>query len=610
MRKSTIKFSLLFTFILGVKFFFSQNIDSVKLLLKSSSEDTLKLNRLAWLSENITNDAEWPKYNDMVYKLAGKLVKSNSEDIKRCAKRNLGNAINNLGYIENNKGNYDKALEYYEKSLKIRNEIDDNFGIANSNNNIGLIYYYHGHVLKALDYFGSAVRAQEEMGDKKGTAVSLFNIGVIYNKYGDVIKSIEFYTKSLKIREEIGDKFGISASLNAIGFLYGDQGDYQKCLEYFTKNLKIREEIGDKKGIANSLVNFGFIYNKQRNYKKALDYFERSLKINEEIGDKTAIANSCINLGSYYQVQSEFDKALIYFERCMQIYEEINNKDGLAEVCINLSAFYFARKDYRLSFVYSNKSLALSNELGFPEKIRNAERWIYKADSVLNNYKGSFAHYQKYIFFRDSISNETTRKASLKSQFQIEFNQKERDVNLKSEIDKQLIVQKNADERKQKNIVIYSVLFGLLLVIVFSGFLFKSLSKNKMANVIITRQKVEVEQSKKEIIDSINYAKRIQYALLASDSLLKNNLPEHFVLFKPKDVVSGDFYWAALTPDGFIYITADCTGHGVPGAFMSLLNISKLSQAINENKIVRPDLILNNVRSEISKALNPEGTTE
>ncbi len=98
--------------------------------------------------------------------------------------------------------------------------------------------------------------------------------------------------------------------------------------------------------------------------------------------------------------------------------------------------------------------------------------------------------------------------------------------------------------------------------------------------------------------------------MLASDQLLTDNLEEHFVVFKPKDVVSGDFYWATPIANGFIFITADCTGHGVPGAFMSLLNISKLSQVINENKIIRPDIILNNLRSEIIKVLNPRGTTE
>jgi ligand-binding sensor domain-containing protein/serine phosphatase RsbU (regulator of sigma subunit) len=135
-------------------------------------------------------------------------------------------------------------------------------------------------------------------------------------------------------------------------------------------------------------------------------------------------------------------------------------------------------------------------------------------------------------------------------------------------------------------------------------------SELKKQKNIAEKQTLLVEAKQKEILDSIQYARRIQQALLASDTLLNSNLPEHFVFFKPKDVVSGDFYWATPTEDGFIYITADCTGHGVPGAFMSLLNISKLSQIINENKITRPDLIFNHVRTEIIKALNPEGSNE
>ena len=151
-------------------------------------------------------------------------------------------------------------------------------------------------------------------------------------------------------------------------------------------------------------------------------------------------------------------------------------------------------------------------------------------------------------------------------------------------------------------------LFLLFLITILFFIFFRR--ENLVFQKAIIKQKDIIEEKQKEILDSINYAKRIQFSLLASENLLNQNLPDHFVLFKPKDVVSGDFYWAAPTPEGFIFITADCTGHGVPGAFMSLLNISKLSQAINENKITRPDLILNNIRTEIIKALNTEGSEE
>lgn len=141
--------------------------------------------------------------------------------------------------------------------------------------------------------------------------------------------------------------------------------------------------------------------------------------------------------------------------------------------------------------------------------------------------------------------------------------------------------------------------------------------QRRKANQLLSMQKKEVEKQKllvetkqKEILDSINYAKRIQTALMSSESTFSNHLTEHFILFKPKDIVAGDFFWAAPLNDSFIYITADSTGHGVPGAFMSLLNISKLNETVKQKNIIRPDLVLNDVRTGLIEALNPEGSKE
>lgn len=124
-------------------------------------------------------------------------------------------------------------------------------------------------------------------------------------------------------------------------------------------------------------------------------------------------------------------------------------------------------------------------------------------------------------------------------------------------------------------------------------------------------QKFIIEEKNKDILDSIHYAKRIQRALLASDTVLNKNLPEHFVLYRPKDIVSGDFYWAAEAPgDKFLLLTGDCTGHGVPGAFMSLLNISILHELTSGIKMEQPEKILNAQRYAIIMALNPEGSEE
>lgn len=174
--------------------------------------------------------------------------------------------------------------------------------------------------------------------------------------------------------------------------------------------------------------------------------------------------------------------------------------------------------------------------------------------------------------------------------------------------DKPGLIELTEEMKNAEDIISIVNLFILFVTTILFFIFFRR--ENLIFQKAILKQKDIIEEKQKEILDSINYAKRIQFSLLASENLLNQNLPEHFVLFKPKDVVSGDFYWATPTSEGFVYITSDCTGHGVPGAFMSLLNISKLSQAINENKITRPDLILNNIRTEIIKALNSEGSEE
>lgn len=168
---------------------------------------------------------------------------------------------------------------------------------------------------------------------------------------------------------------------------------------------------------------------------------------------------------------------------------------------------------------------------------------------------------------------------------------------------------------KQENVI--TIIAGLsALGVILLIFSLRSNNQRRKANKLLSQQKAEVEKQKhlvdekqKEILDSINYAKRIQTALMANSKMMSDNLNDHFVYFKPKDIVAGDFYWAARLPDSFIYITADSTGHGVPGAFMSLLNISKLNDAINQ-KITRPDLVLNEVKGGIIRALNPEGSSE
>ncbi|MBA2610511.1 MAG: tetratricopeptide repeat protein [Bacteroidetes bacterium] len=346
----------------------------------------------------------------------------------------------------------------------------------------------------------------------KKKAIAINNVAYQYTNLGNISKGLAYYDKGLKIQQQINDKYGMARSFNDIGYIYNEQGDLNNALIYYTKALKIREAINDTQGVAQSFINIGTNYLDQNNKAKALECFLKSLKLHETIGDKLGIAHSLNNLGLIYK-KNDRAKALDCYTKSLKILYEIGSVEGILNCYNNLGAIYFNEKKFSMAFAYCDSSLILSKRLGLPDNIKNAERALYKIDSAINNTKGAFEHYKLYILYRDSINNEDTRKASIKSQLKYEFEKKEAVIKEQQEKERVVAEEKN---RFQK-IIIASVLAGLILVIVFALFVFRSLK-------ITRHQKIIIEEKHKEILDSIHYAKRIQTSLLPTEKYIDKNL--------------------------------------------------------------------------------------
>lgn len=740
--------------------------DSLQRVLLTAKHDTTRAAIYVALSEELyllKSDTVLPLCIKAI-EIIDRAITSASSKEKTAFLLIKANALNNIGYAYKQQGNTAKALEFYEKSLKIRERLEDKKGIATSFNNIGLIYNNLGDISKALDYYKSALKLQNEIKDLKGIAISSNNIGFIYYNQGDVPRALEWYDKSLKIREEIGDKRDIAISYNNIGNVYNQQGDFPKALECYNKSLKISESINDKKIFALSLSTLGDLYKNQglsffeakaktEYFSRALEYNSKSLKIYEELGEKEGIARILNNISFIYEKQTEQennpDSLLAKYklteqllQNCLTIWEEIGNKQGTTMTMYNLGSLYLKRASLPTEYnkmnllteaeKYCKASLQNAIELEFPEYVKNASERLssiyrkmgetaYSSGKPLiaaEKYKEALAMQDLYKITLDRINNVEKQKLILKKQMQQEFKRKENEAKAKQN-------KKDAEAKAEKQkqfFYLIAVVAILLLVVVFSLFLFRNyrqkqrlnteleklsivasetdngviicepngtlewinqgmirllgytleewreqgstlqeISYNpdigeKVNNSISTKQTVSyeslnftkdgrklwiqstltpildkngeikklvvidtditerkyaeniIQEKNREITDSIHSAKRIQHALLASESLLQKHLPEHFVLYKPKDIVSGDFYWANVIDNKFILITADCTGHGVPGAFMSLLNISYLNEAIIEKKINSPEKILDYVRGQVISSLNPEGS--
>ncbi len=450
-----------------------RTVDSLKLLLKKAKNDTDKLALLVKITE-ASDIEEGLRYGLQSVRFADKLL---NEPYNVSQKKSI-----NL-----------------QKSIAL--------------NNIGIFHHRDGNTLLGIDDLKESLSILEKMGDKKGVAKLLQKIGDLKIYTGDIQGGLNYYDQSLKIREEIGDKKGIAESLNNIGAVFNQQKDVTKAFDYYSRSLKIREEIGDKVGIAKSFNSIGILYKNKGNTDLALEYYNKSLKIREELGDKLGIAISYNNIGSIYNIKGDWTKALGFFNKSLKIKKELNDKESLSTSYNNIGGILFNQKKYLLARNYVDSSLTLAKELGFPYNIANAERLISQIDSGLGNYDQAFEHYKQFIIYRDSINNEGTRKASIKSQLKYEFEKKEAVVKEKQEKERVIVEERN---RFQK-IVIVSVILGLLLVLIFAGFIFRSLKITK-------QQKLIIEEKQKEILDSIRYAKRIQTSLLPSEKYLRKYL--------------------------------------------------------------------------------------
>ncbi|HXP52685.1 MAG TPA: SpoIIE family protein phosphatase, partial [Bacteroidia bacterium] len=576
----------------------------------------------------------------------------------------------------------------------------------------------------------------------------------------------------LKLREAIKDSAGMTSTYINLGNVNSEQANYTEALKYENMALTLSIRLKRKMNESACYINIGGIEVYLKEYQKALDNFRKALAMGTQLKDDEGIAITYSDIGEVFHDMNKDDSAMVYYTRSLQLKHKIGYKRGFESSYIEMSFIYNARKQFLLARIYADSALKASLKTGSVNFITMSYSELAHADSNLGNFKQALEEYVHSVSWKDSLTNQENTKKSVQAEMNYEFDKKQSIEKL--EQDKKDALQKEA-EHKQR-ITIYFISGILTLVVAFALFVMRSLQQNRKKTIIISKQKEEVEKQKavveeqnslieqqkaiveeknKDITDSIKYASRIQRALFTTDEYIGKHLKEHFILFKPRDIVSGDFYWAfnapseslfvekgmvspganaeaTLTPsleekalafkkrsteaekiawhllksnsagfdikrqhvigqyiadfvnlqtktvieiedgirdnkteeeirrvaslrkngfeiisyksdeivgsslkfldsvvaklqdkaqkgpagsgasmagstEGVFYLACcDCTGHGVPGAFMSLLNISMLNETIIERKIMRPDKVLNDLRDNIIKALNPE----
>jgi tetratricopeptide (TPR) repeat protein len=505
----------------------------------------------------------------------------------------------------------DSAIVLAERGRIISKNIKWKEGEAKFLSNLGYCYWIKGDFNKSLEYYKESLKISEEISDKYLQSKVIGNIGLIYFDQSNYPKALEYYFRALKIKEEIRDSNGIAMWLGNIGGVYFEQSNYSKALEYILKALEIDQKLGNLRGVARHLGNLASIHYFQQKYSLALEYYFKALKIDEEIGDKKAMASDLGNIGNVYAAKSNFSKALEYYFKALQLDRELGDKAGMAADFGNIGDLYREMGGFKNSEKYLKEAIEISKSLGLLSYIKNFEQMLSKLYESSGNCDLAFEHYKKYVEAKDTLESEERLKKQTDLETKFEYELKE--IRAKAEREKRELEIKA--ERKRYQIIMYSLFTGLILVVISSVFIARSLYLTRKQKAIIERskniieiQKKLVEDRNKEIMDSINYALRIQQAILPDESKWERLLPNSFKLYLPKDVLAGDFYWLEEN-ENYIYVAAaDSTGHGVPGAMVSVICSSALTKAVMEDRLIDTNQILQRVREiVIEKMVSKEG---
>ncbi len=632
--------------------------DSLKKVIARAKQDTNKVKLLIQLGNQYKNSI--PDTTLFYFQKALDI----SKNIK--AKNFIAISLRYIGNIHRNQCSYDKAMSYYLEGFKIFEELGNSpdaalakagkTGMSHCYNNIGIVHMYQGSYDKAMEYYLKSLEIKKGIGDRYGMSASYINIGIVHSDQGSYDKAIEYYLKSLKIKEEFGDKYGISSCYNLIGTVYNNLCSYDRAMEYYLKSLKIKEELGDKRGMSACYNNIGVTCSDQGSYNKAIEYYLKSLKLDEELNDKQGMSSSYQNIGINHKEQGSYDKAISYFLKSLKINEELGDKNGVAAIYNNIASLNIILADsvaltenQRLNYLnkvveYGNKSIELAKEIDAMPTENDAAEILMTAYEKLGKYKKAIEFAGIFISTKDSMFSGEKTKALTDLQVKYEREKKQLQIEKmekQKQLDKKTIEAQQAQNRKQL-VIIFSVLMGFIVVLVFSIIIMRMFRQKRKANVLLSQQKQEISEKNEElnqlveeittqkdeietqrdnvekqkqvieeihheVSQSIDYATRLQESILPEEKLLTKYLADHFVLFKPKDKVSGDFYWWTHIENHTIITAADCTGHGVPGAFMSMLGVSFLREIVNKEYITHTGVILRKLRKEIIKALKQKG---
>lgn len=584
-----VRYVLTFLLALGIvsvyvqSFAQNQTLDSLQLLLTSSAAQRSDSSRAVTLIEiGRIQQRNQPEESRQNYQTALHIAERNN------FKYLMAMALYGIGYTHYIQAHYDEALRYFEQSNILSEALQFQHQIISNYIQIGTTYWRQSLYSFSMSAFLKALTLAELSGfvrDKVSIYVGIANIYRLQENYD---KALEYLFKAVDLCERNDTirfrNSSYTSAMGIIGTIYVEKGEFEQARLYTEKALKVNQEIREKRGQVYSLYTLGLISKHLGKYPEAFAYYNQALSISDETKNPQGLVETSIYLSQLHQEQGAYRQAILVAERAAQTAQSIGARD------------------------YRQKLLTI----------------LAQAKGAIGEFQQAFIYSQQAATLKDSLIKEDGMRKTLQREAEYESQKKQQEIT---------ILQKtNETQTLQRNFLLMG--FGLISVLVYV--LIRNNEKKKRANAKLAQQKllleeqstlvqlantqlqeknIEITEAHSEtqrlltnVNDSIRCAKRIQDAMLPSTETLNLLLPDHCIFFRPKDVVSGDFYWCR-EQDGKVFVAAvDCTGHGVPGAFMSLIGNALLNDIVQRLPDPHPDLVLNELHHELQTVLRQKET--
>ena len=436
--------------------------------------------------------------------------------------------------------------------------------------------------------------------DKKEMATALYIMANAAYRMGNDLQGVEKAEEALVLYKEANFESGLANTYNLIGNICLSQKQREQARTYYLKSLEIYRATNDLVGKSNVYNNIGNVTRETGNYLDALDYYLKSLKLKKELENKRGIATTYANIGNTHWGLGDFTKAEAYYYKGLLLNQEINNKYGICQAHINISSALLKQGKHAEAITEAEKGLDLAKQTKAMDLKAMAHKILYDSYRATGKTSESLGNYEKYILFKDSLDQLNADQNLQRMKIQEEYKLKKQH----DEFEHELELKTKEDEIQKEEQYKISLFLILGVVIVAMAIIIERLFKIRKQKSIIEEQHENLNEAHSEVTDSINYANWIQTALLKTDDRMAATMPDHFILFQPKDIVSGDFYWVHESSGYQYFCVADCTGHGVPGAFMSMLGMSFLQEIFTLDFAPKPSELMNLLSEKFIKALS------